>query len=69
MNDIGKRLKELRIENNLYQKDIAQILEITVRQLQKYEKNQSDLPISKAIKLANYFNVTLDYLVGRSNDK
>lgn len=69
MKTLGIRLKELRVERGLYQSDIAELLSVSLRQVQRYEKDQSDMSLSTAIFLADYFNVSIDYLTGRSNDR
>lgn len=60
-----KRLRELREDNDLTQNTIAKILKTTQENYQRYESGKRDIPIEKAIKLAELYNVTLDYLVGR----
>ncbi|KGX85196.1 helix-turn-helix domain-containing protein [Pontibacillus litoralis] len=67
MKTLGARLKELRKEQNLYQTDLAKLLNVTVRQIQRYEKNDNEIPLSSAMFLADYFDVSLDYLTGRSD--
>ena len=47
---------------------MADFLEITERQYRRYEATEADIPMTKAITLADYFNVSLDYLVGRTDD-
>ncbi|GAF66467.1 putative transcriptional regulator [Bacillus sp. TS-2] len=69
MSNFGERLKELRLEKGIYQKEIADLLNIHIRQVQNYEKNESDPPTSKLIKLADFFNVSLDYMAGRSDNR
>lgn len=59
------RLLELRQGKNLSQREIAEILAILPQQYYRYETEQRELPIKHAIKLADYYEVTLDYLVGR----
>jgi hypothetical protein len=49
-------------------KTMAELLCITPRNYQRYESGEVDPPTSKTIFLADYFNVSLDYLVGRSDD-
>lgn len=63
-----KRLKELRMARNLTLKQVSEILGMVQRNYQRYETGEVDPPLSKAIALADYFNVSLDYLVGRSDD-
>lgn len=63
-----KRLKELRISKKITLKQMAEILSITQRNYQRYETGEVDPPTSKTIALADYFDVSLDYLCGRSDD-
>ncbi|MGG0888979.1 helix-turn-helix domain-containing protein [Cytobacillus horneckiae] len=69
MKTLGTRLKELRAERGLYQSDLAVILSVSLRQVQRYEKDESDMALSTAIFLADYFNVSLDYLIGRTDNR
>ena len=59
---LGRRLKELRKERKLKQKEMARFLECT-------ERNYQNVPGLTLIKLADFFQVSLDYLVGRSDDR
>lgn len=63
-----KRLKELRLSKNLTLKQMSEILGMVQRNYQRYEAGEVDPPISKAIALADYFDVSLDYLVGRTDN-
>lgn len=63
------RLRELRIEKSLFQKDVAAYLGIDRTTYVKYESGASEPPIETLIRLCNYYGVSLDYLVGRSNEK
>lgn len=62
------RLRELRLARNLTAKTMAEFLGMVYRNYQRYETGEVDPPLSKAIALADYFDVSLDYLVGRSDD-
>lgn len=62
------RLKELRLAKSMTLKAMADMLGMVQRNYQRYETGEVDPPLSKAIALADYFNVSLDYLVGRSDD-
>lgn len=62
-----KRLKEIRLATNVAAKDDAQAVGVLYRTYQKYETGEIDPPLSKAIALADFYNVSLDYLVGRSD--
>ena len=62
------RLKELRLAKSMTLKAMADMLGMVQRNYQRYETGEVDPPLSKSIALADYFNVSLDYLVGRSDD-
>lgn len=59
------RLKELRKEKKLSQEQIAKILSVTQRAYGGYELETSEPSIQTLCNLADYYNVSLDYLVGR----
>ena len=67
MDTFGKILKELRKSKNLKQTDIAEFLGITSRNYQDYEYGKIDPPTSTLLALADYFDVSIDYLVGRTD--
>lgn len=58
------RLKDLREDNDLTQKDIAKLLLITQQQYSLYEKGYRDIPTSALITLAKLYNVSVDYILG-----
>ncbi|GHV34591.1 hypothetical protein FACS1894187_05480 [Synergistales bacterium] len=63
-----ERLKQLRKAKKELQKHLAKILNISERHYRAYEAGEVDPPTSKTIAIADYFDVSLDYLVGRSDD-
>ncbi len=63
------RLKDLREDRDKTQKEIAEILFITQQQYSLYEKGYREIPISALITLANYYNVSVDYILGLKNDQ
>ena len=65
---IGERLKQLRKEQKVMQKDLALFLEIPLRTFQSYEYNEVEPSVTILAKLADRFGVSLDYLIGRSDD-
>lgn len=69
MNIYTQRLIELRKVNNKSQNDIAVILNTTQQQLSKYENDIQELPIRHLIKLAQYYNVSIDYITGLTDEK
>ena len=58
------RLKEIREDRDLLQKDIAKILNIPQQNYSRYELGIIKMPIDKYVILAKYYNVSIDYLVG-----
>jgi transcriptional regulator with XRE-family HTH domain len=69
MASFSNRLKELRKEKNLTQRELADILNIKERNYQRYEYEEVNPPISKLIVLSNFYNVSIDYLLGQSEFK
>lgn len=64
---LGKKIKELREINNKTQLDVAKYLDVTYQTIYKYEKDIAIPPADAIVKLAEYFNVTTDYLLGRTD--
>lgn len=63
------RIKELRQERNLSLRDLASELNIAYSSLGKYERGDQQPSFETLIKIADYFNVTTDYLIGRDEGK
>lgn len=61
------RLKELRKSKGLLQKDIAKFLNIAVSTYSYWEVGKYDIDNENLKKLADYYNVSIDYLLGRNN--
>ena len=64
-----RRIEDLRIDHDLTQQQVADILLFKREVYRRYEKGIRELPLSYAIILADYYKVSIDYLVGRSNEK
>ncbi len=64
-----KRIEDLRIDHDLTQQQIADLLHIQREVYRRYEKGTRTIPVEYLIQLADYYKVSLDYLVGRSNQK
>ena len=64
-----KRIYDLRVDNDLTQKDMAKILNTTRDNYAQWERGFCNFPLEKINIFANYFNVSLDYLTGLSNNK
>ncbi len=65
----GERLRKLRQERKVPQKDLAEYLGITVRGYQFYESEVNEPNISALIALADFYGVTVDYLLGRTDQR
>lgn len=61
------RLKELRIANNVSQTEIANLLDVTRQAYSRYELGQRELGYDMLCKLADYYNVSVDYLIGHDS--
>lgn len=66
---LGNRLRELRMSKGVNQKEVAKMLNVDRSTYGKYETGDSSPDYDKLTKLADYFSVTIDYLLGRSEDK
>ena len=63
------RLKEIRQDKDLYQKDIAKLLNTSQKQYSLYETGIRLIPIDKLVQLANYYNTSTDYLLGLTDER
>ena len=63
------RIRDLREDNDLKQSQIAEYLLCDQSLYSKYERNERSLPLEYANKLADYYGVSVDYLIGRTNVK
>ena len=61
------RLRDMREDRDLTQKQIAEYLMCDQSLYSKYERGEREIPLNLLIKLADYYNVNIDYLVGRSS--
>ncbi len=66
---MGSRLRDLREDHDLTQKEMAEILNMSQTGYSKYETLENDIPTSVLIKLAKYFNTSTDYLLGITDEK
>ena len=64
-----QRIRDTREDNDLTQKQVAQMLEITTQQYQLYESGKREMPMHLFIKRADHYKVSLDYLAGRQTHK
>lgn len=63
------RLRDLREDNDLKQSQIAELLSIKQNTYSQYENEKREIPISLLWKLADYYNTSIDYLIGRTDKK
>ncbi len=63
------RIRDLREDTDLTQKEIAQYLMRDQSLYSKYERGERDLPLEAAVKLALFYQTSVDYLVGLTNIK
>lgn len=65
---VYKRIRDLREDNDLTQKEIAKILNCSQQVYSNYELGQRDIPTDILIKLSKFYNVSTDYILGISNN-
>lgn len=64
-----QRIRDLREDKDLKQKDLASYLSIDQSTYSDYENGRINVPIEMLIRIADYYDVSLDYLVGRDSKK
>ena len=62
------RLKDLREDRDMVQKEVAALLGIDQRVYSNYETGKREIPTRFVIKLADFYNTTTDYILGRTNN-
>jgi transcriptional regulator with XRE-family HTH domain len=65
----GDRLRELRVENKMGQKEVGDLINVSYSTIGKYESNERTPDPDKLNKLADFFKVSVDYLLGRTDIK
>ena len=66
---IYKRIRDLREDHDLTQREMGEILSCSQRVYSNYERGDLDIPTQVLIKLADYYHVSVDYLLGRTSKK
>lgn len=66
---MNNRIRDLREDADLYQKDIANILNVTQAQYSRIESKENELSYDGLIKLAMFYHTSIDYLLGLTNQK
>lgn len=64
-----RRIRDLREDSDLYQKDLAAYLNCTQVSYSHYEMGKRDIPTEVLCKLAEFYNTSTDYLLGRTDEK
>ena len=65
----SKRLRDLREDRDLTQAEVAKVINTTYQYYSTYESGKRELPFSRAIELARFYNVSLDYLAGLTDSQ
>lgn len=63
------RLKEIREDNDLYQKDIAKYINMSQNGYSSYENEIRDIPTDVLKKLADFYHTSIDYLLYRTDER
>lgn len=66
---VFENIRNLREDHDKIQTELAEYLNVKQTTYSKYELGKINIPVEVLIKLADYYDVSLDYLVGRSKDK
>ncbi len=64
-----RRLRDLREDHDLTQTEIAKMLGMSQTGYSKYETGENDIPTDVLIKLAKFYNTSIDYLLGQTDNK
>ena len=62
-----KRLRDMREDKDLKQRELAKILNVSQTTYSRYEIGELDIPSAALIKLADFYNVSVDYILGRTD--
>ena len=64
-----KRIRDLREDRDMTQRQVAEMLGMSQTGYSKYETGENDIPTTILIKLADYYKTSVDYLLGRTDKK
>ncbi len=64
-----ERIRNLREDSDLKQRELAVVLNCSQRVYSNYERGELDIPTEILIKLADFYNVSVDYILNRTNNK
>ncbi len=63
-----RRIRDLREDKDMTQESIAKVLGMSQTGYSKYETGENDIPTAILIKLADFYNVSIDYILNRTNN-
>jgi len=66
--EVYKRIGDLRVDHDISQTELARILNVSQSTYSRYESGRLDIPTEILIALAKYYEVTVDYLLGLSDE-
>lgn len=69
MKGFGKRLIELRVNRKVMQKSVAELLGVTPRQMQNYEKDLQEPSLTQLVQIACFYQVSTDFLLGLTDQE
>ena len=69
MKRMYRRIRDLREDMDLNQTTVAKMLGMSQTGYSKYETGENDIPTAILIKLANFYNTSIDYLLEQTNEK
>lgn len=67
--DYAKRIRDLREDSDKTQQEIAEFLGTSQTMYARYERGANEMPIRHLIALADFYNVSTDYILGRTNNQ
>lgn len=67
--DYTKRIRDLREDNDKTQQEIAELLGTSQTMYARYERGANEMPIRHLVALADFYNVSTDYILGRTNNQ
>lgn len=67
--NIYQKIRDLREDNDLKQSEVAEKLNLQREVYRRYETGQREIPLNIAVLIADIYNVSLDYIAGRTNKK
>lgn len=67
--DYAKRIRDLREDSDKTQQEIAELLGTSQTMYARYERGANEMPIRHLVALADFYNVSTDYILGRTNNQ